>query len=686
MQIKRIVLENIRSYINETIDFPLGSVLLGGHVGSGKSSLLYALDFALFGIQRSEGIQGDALLRSGTERGSVEVHFIIDHNSVVIKRIIRLGAKGVIQESGFLTINGVKKEGTALELKQAILDLLQYPPDLLTKSKGLLYRYTVYTPQEEMKSILLGDKEVRLDTLRRVFGIDRYQRVQHNGRLFVSHLKSKKKEFLGRIYDLEDKRLDFIQLETQKQNLHNDLDVLASLLIRLEDDVRNAKNALEQLEKNRQTYNDLKREFAVVDISIQENNSKLSSLEANCLKLEKELKEFEASEPIEALDILEQKKLALQKELDVAYSNEKDFLLYLQNLKIQKDHSELAKKDILHLNKCPTCKQLVKEDYKLDFSVAQDALAQELTQKIKRLEKDYGDHTVHFNQLKETHRVLLTALQKSESYSLKQKHFNEKILQQQTYQHDILNLNHTLLALRSKKEALTEELSHSVDLDREHSLAKHTLDNVLTKEKEALVDHARITSHLDQLTSRLLLLTGEISRKEEIVGKIKNLESLQTFFEEYFFNLLTVMEKQIMTRLYHEFNTLFTDWFSRLIDNDYLKVRLDLEFTPLISQNGYDLPYTHLSGGEKTACALAYRLALNQVINTLMSRVRTRDLLILDEPTDGFSYEQLDRLRDVLKELGVKQLIIVSHEPKVESFVDSVIRLEKDGHVSRVIR
>jgi len=53
--------------------------------------------------------------------------------------------------------------------------------------------------------------------------------------------------------------------------------------------------------------------------------------------------------------------------------------------------------------------------------------------------------------------------------------------------------------------------------------------------------------------------------------------------------------------------------------------------------------------------ALAYRLSLNQVINNLMSTIKTRDLLILDEPTDGFSGEQLDRMRDIL---GLIHLVI----------------------------
>ena len=60
-------------------------------------------------------------------------------------------------------------------------------------------------------------------------------------------------------------------------------------------------------------------------------------------------------------------------------------------------------------------------------------------------------------------------------------------------------------------------------------------------------------------------------------------------------------------------------------------------------------------------------------------------VLILDEPTDGFSTDMLDKVRDILEQMDMKQVIIVSHEPKLESMVENVIRISKDDHVSSVV-
>ena len=119
--------------------------------------------------------------------------------------------------------------------------------------------------------------------------------------------------------------------------------------------------------------------------------------------------------------------------------------------------------------------------------------------------------------------------------------------------------------------------------------------------------------------------------------------------------------------------------------SDVFEVHLDDNFTPVIAYQDYEIDYSYLSGGERTAVALAYRLSLNQVVNSLLSEIKTHDVVILDEPTDGFSEQQIDKMRDVLSQLDIKQLIIVSHEQKIESFMENVVRFRKEHGISRIV-
>ena len=82
MKIKKIILENIRSYEHQEITFPEGSVLLSGDIGTGKTSVLLGIEFALFGLQ--PGQKGSMLLRNGSDYGKEKhcTHFIfIDDRS-----------------------------------------------------------------------------------------------------------------------------------------------------------------------------------------------------------------------------------------------------------------------------------------------------------------------------------------------------------------------------------------------------------------------------------------------------------------------------------------------------------------------------------------------------------------------------------------------------------------------------
>ena len=114
-----------------------------------------------------------------------------------------------------------------------------------------------------------------------------------------------------------------------------------------------------------------------------------------------------------------------------------------------------------------------------------------------------------------------------------------------------------------------------------------------------------------------------------------------------------------------------------MIEDPSLIVNVDETFTPQILRNKYSQDYAQLSGGERTSIALAYRLTLNTIVREIPFS-KPIDLLILDEPTEGFSKEQLFKLRGVLENLNCKQIIIVSHEEELDGLVDQIYLVEND--------
>ena len=210
------------------------------------------------------------------------------------------------------------------------------------------------------------------------------------------------------------------------------------------------------------------------------------------------------------------------------------------------------------------------------------------------------------------------------------------------------------------------------------SVLKTNFNSLIDLLKKKEITHATKSKELEMIKHRLEELTLEIADKEKHQIHIQHLRGLQSWIENKFLNLINITERNVLVKLRGEFSKIFSEWFSLLVSSD-LSVRIDENFSPIIVNQDYEIEYDFLSGGERTAIALAYRLGLNQVLNSIVSQIKTKGVMILDEPTDGFSSEQIDKMRDLFDELNSEQLILVSHEEKIEGFVDHIIRIKKDG-------
>ena len=150
MKFNRIRLSNVRSYVRQEIEFPEGCTLFAGDIGSGKSTILMAMEFALFGLGADDG---QALLGVNRQKGFVELEFEAFGNTYAIHRGLARKGNSVVQEACTLTTGGVMTHFTPRELKAKVLEILRFnePP---TNSESKIFRYSIFTPQEEMKIIL----------------------------------------------------------------------------------------------------------------------------------------------------------------------------------------------------------------------------------------------------------------------------------------------------------------------------------------------------------------------------------------------------------------------------------------------------------------------------------------------------------------------------------------------------
>ena len=132
MRLRKLSMRNIRSYKEGDIEFPDGSLLLTGDVGAGKTSVLLAIEYALFGLQ--PGQKGDLLLRNDSRTGEVSLEVEINEKLVIIERRLRRSGKGVSNDSAAIIVDGVRKEASITEIKTKIFELIGYPFEFIKKS------------------------------------------------------------------------------------------------------------------------------------------------------------------------------------------------------------------------------------------------------------------------------------------------------------------------------------------------------------------------------------------------------------------------------------------------------------------------------------------------------------------------------------------------------------------------
>ena len=679
MLFKKLHIQNIRSYEDLKIKFPKGSVLLAGDIGSGKTSILLGLQFALFGLQ--PGQKGASILRHGTDSAYACLEIVVDGETIILERMIKRGkGGGITQDSNVITIGAMREELSTSEMKDRVIRLLNYPREFVKKS-NLLYKFTVYTPQEEMKSIIQERPEVRLDTLRHIFGIDRYKRIKDNSQILLQKIKEtiKIKEVLASELNLLKEKLTSenekkIILARETNNLNWEYKSLSGKKQELEEKLSSTQKFIEEKRS-------LNLEIEKFQVLIQGKKDLESRMKKEIILMQKQIQEkinFSDERLRAVLELLEKHNKFLE---------EKNFQFLgissqISVLDSKKENPLRLKEKIKSLENCPTCFQTVSQEHKEKITKRtqfdMEEIDRELIQKIqgkqilvKEVEKEkelvkgyeFDKNNLQQDKIKFEHQKTIEIKIKSDAYILDRVSNEITSLEEQTEQ------------LKIKADSFSQ--FQKLFDDTKDKFQKTNKD---TQTKE--ISFATKNKELEILKNRLGELRIEIQGKEKIREDINYLRKLQDWIEEKFITMINLTEKNVMMKLLNEFSAIFSEWFSMLVSNS-LSVRLDEDFTPIISNQDYEMEYDFLSGGERTAIALAYRLALNQVLNSMLSSIKTKDIVILDEPTDGFATEQIDKMRDIFEQLKAEQIILVSHEEKIEGFVDHVIYVRKDG-VSKI--
>jgi len=356
----------------------------------------------------------------------------------------------------------------------------------------------------------------------------------------------------------------------------------------------------------------------------------------------------------------------------------------INSLSLKNQDSELLKGKLKKLDLCPTCLQNVDDSYKANVI---NKLEVDISQNVKNIEISYEEKrqiSDKLNKIDVEISLKEKEVQELKILKVRIENLEERKKRLKELQNSNIMLEKDTLLLSNQVKSLNQFIFNLGKYGSLYEEIQNKLDLALREERIADIKVAELKKEIEVFSNQIEELKIKVFGIEKIKKELHKIVDLENWLTKIFSSVVSFIEKNVMVKLKSEFSKLFQEWFSMLVTETF-NVRLSDDFTPIIEQHDYEIDYAYLSGGERTAIALAYRLSLNQVINSILSKIKTRDFVILDEPTDGFSEQQLDKMREILEQLDVAQLIIVSHEQKIEGFVENVIRFKKENGISKKV-
>jgi len=618
MKINKVELKNYRIHREYEQSFENGINLLLGNNGSGKSSVLEAIGFALF--NSSARSANEDIVSKGEKSGSAKVFFIgSDGKEYEIERKFGTGA-GVKLTS----LDSLQKWASNTEVYRQVSKILD-----IDSINGVFFESVICAKQNQFIDIFTKTDEPRAKHFNELFDT-----------VIYNDLWKKLGEQNERKYE-EDK----IRKEERRKTL-----------------VANQKN-LEELKK-----------------SLQAGKEKLQTENKNLEILKKDLgiKEqiLAAKKDLEKSEYNIKRFISARDNDKIAFQNSEQAKLFLEKYKGECEKYESAKKqnDALEKNFQPIryaaknfddlqkqlgfCPILKEPCPRIAEKGKSNTLPPELKAKIAKAEQDKKRAEELQNEINKLRMETLNPLQEiynkclqnkktASEFEMRKKRLEESeknILEEMENKKKLENKLNELKVNVSEEEVLKLRARYEENVRVAASLQK----DIEQKNRE-IEEHGETEKKISELILELALIQQKLELTKIFRAQIKDLGRI-------------VAEERV-----RRIAGIATDYFNKItsrpeailwVCNESEKYSLYLD----------KCSFVNLSGGEQISVAIAIRLALSQEFGNT-------GLIILDEPTNNLDKDTRQLLAENLPKMveNLTQLFVVTHDDTFRNSATKVI-------------
>lgn len=260
---------------------------------------------------------------------------------------------------------------------------------------------------------------------------------------------------------------------------------------------------------------------------------------------------------------------------------------------------------------------------------------------------------------------------------------------------------------RADREALNDERRDRLADARER---KRDLETEFDEErlKHAREERERAADYLEEVRDAIAEREEHRSELQERIGALKgDIETLEDLREkrdavqervdalddlvgetEELEAMYGDLRGELRQRNVEKLERLLNETFDLVYGNDsYARLELDGSYELTVYQkDGEALEPDQLSGGERALFNLSLRCAVYRLLAEGIEGAAPLPPLILDEPTVFLDSGHVSRLVDLvesMRDLGVEQILVVSHDDELVGAADDLLHVEKDATSNR---
>lgn len=335
-------LRNIRSYKDKIIIFPQkGVTVIYGDVGTGKSTILSSISYAIFGqtgvgkanpLERFALPKAEDLLRIGEITGTITLLLKQGNRLILIERAIRreksLGKDKYVDRGGTIRVYQLRKDPesgevkyeliearaySARDLRQRILELLGLPEPQKRK-KPLIFTNAVYVPQFGVHDIINLSEQERKDLINTVINLSRYSNARTNIEKIAKGKYSVLGSILNELKTRKEEKEKFIR-DKSLEEIDKEINEYEKQLRKLEEEYNKTQSKLQEISKKIIDQRNLLQEMIKEKASVEQELKRINQLEEKRKTLNKQLETLLRLLEINSIEEAEKARKRLEEEI-----------------------------------------------------------------------------------------------------------------------------------------------------------------------------------------------------------------------------------------------------------------------------------------------------------------------------------------------------------------------------------